>query len=471
MKHDPVSAFDNDNIIEGIPLSSYQMLKLVEERGGVGFWSLEIATRGLWGSPGFHRVTGLPATDDLRGLFRRLIHPDDQAAQADLWDLIQLGHVVDREFRIIRPDQTVRWVALKTGVVLGPDALPARTDGVLLDTTATHEARQIAAWMQGRQTGVLRAITAATWSAHPAGEIEMAAGWERLTGQTATEMAGFGWLNALHPDDRRVALAAWQAARTTGAPYRAEYRVRGADGTYRRFSSRGAAQAGPDGAVREWFGLVLAVPDDARDAVPDAAIGPLIRGGGRSSAGRSRTSPRPRGSRAPASGGWRSSARARVRRSARPCARPSRAPASSSPRSAPTASPSRSIPGASRQLRARAAEVGTGSSRIRPQNRPPDRGAMPALGPGRRPAPGSRCRPFVNVGSASISAPKPLRVSNSTAGAAVMTILSVICLVTGATLAGIAPKRSVQQAALESAGGSLIVLGLVIIGAGLPLFG
>lgn len=279
MKHDPVSAFDNDNIIEGIPLSSYQMLKLVEERGGVGFWSLEIATRGLWGSPGFHRVTGLPATDDLRGLFRRLIHPDDQAAQADLWDLIQLGHVVDREFRIIRPDQTVRWVALKTGVVLGPDALPARTDGVLLDTTATHEARQIAAWMQGRQTGVLRAITAATWSAHPAGEIEMAAGWERLTGQTATEMAGFGWLNALHPDDRRVALAAWQAARTTGAPYRAEYRVRGADGTYRRFSSRGAAQAGPDGAVREWFGLVLAVPDDARDAVPDAAIGPLIRGG------------------------------------------------------------------------------------------------------------------------------------------------------------------------------------------------
>ncbi|WP_284042359.1 hypothetical protein [Methylobacterium tardum] len=33
-----------------------------------------------------------------------------------------------------------------------------------------------------------------------------------------------------------------------------------------------------------------------------------------------------------------------------------------------------------------------------------------------------------------------------------------------------APRRSVQQATLESAGGGLIVLGLVIIGAGLPLF-
>ena len=51
-----------------------------------------------------------------------------------------------------------------------------------------------------------------------------------------------------------------------------------------------------------------------------------------------------------------------------------------------------------------------------------------------------------------------------------MTCLSVICLVSGTALAGLAPRRSVQQAALEGAGGGLIVLGLVIIGVGLPLF-
>ncbi|MCJ2091937.1 PAS domain-containing protein [Methylobacterium sp. J-072] len=254
------------------------MLKLVEERGGLGFWSLEIATCRLWGSPGFYRVAGLPLADDLRSLFRRLVHPDDEAAQADLWDLLRSGHAVDREFRIIRPDQTVRWVALKTEVVLGSDARPARVDGILLDITATHEARRIAAWMQARQTGVLRAVAAATWSALPTGEIEMAAGWGHLTGQSAAEMAGTGWLDAVHPDDRQAATAAWQAARTTGAPYRAEYRIRGADGQYRRFSGRGAPQADPDGAVREWFGLVLAMVDDPRDAVTDATIGPLIRG-------------------------------------------------------------------------------------------------------------------------------------------------------------------------------------------------
>jgi hypothetical protein len=51
-----------------------------------------------------------------------------------------------------------------------------------------------------------------------------------------------------------------------------------------------------------------------------------------------------------------------------------------------------------------------------------------------------------------------------------MPFISVFCLVAGAALAGLAPRRAVQQAALESAGGGLIVLGLVMIGLGLPLF-
>ncbi|MGH1574980.1 hypothetical protein ACRAWG_35495 [Methylobacterium sp. P31] len=51
-----------------------------------------------------------------------------------------------------------------------------------------------------------------------------------------------------------------------------------------------------------------------------------------------------------------------------------------------------------------------------------------------------------------------------------MVILSLICLIAGVALATVAPKRPMQQAALESAGGGLIVLGLVTIGACLPLF-
>lgn len=77
---------------------------------------------------------------------------------------------------------------------------------------------------------------------------------------------------------------------------------------------------------------------------------------------------------------------------------------------------------------------------------------------------------FLNGFGNKLDASALLRASSLSAGAPAMTILSLFCLLSGAVLAGLAPRRSVQQAALESAGGGLIVLGLVIIGAGLPLF-
>lgn len=47
---------------------------------------------------------------------------------------------------------------------------------------------------------------------------------------------------------------------------------------------------------------------------------------------------------------------------------------------------------------------------------------------------------------------------------------SVSCLVAGAVLAALAPRRPVAQATMEGLGGSLIVGGLCLLGSGLPLF-
>jgi purine-cytosine permease-like protein len=51
-----------------------------------------------------------------------------------------------------------------------------------------------------------------------------------------------------------------------------------------------------------------------------------------------------------------------------------------------------------------------------------------------------------------------------------MVILSLPCLILGAALATLAPKRPAQQAAVETTAGCLVFLGLVLIGSCLPLF-
>ena len=50
-----------------------------------------------------------------------------------------------------------------------------------------------------------------------------------------------------------------------------------------------------------------------------------------------------------------------------------------------------------------------------------------------------------------------------------MAILSAVCLVSGAALAYVAPRDPMRQATYEGLGGTLIVAGLVLIGAGLTV--
>ena len=51
-----------------------------------------------------------------------------------------------------------------------------------------------------------------------------------------------------------------------------------------------------------------------------------------------------------------------------------------------------------------------------------------------------------------------------------MVVLSLMCLVSGAVSAGVAAQRPHQQAVFESIGGGLLIGGLCLLGAGLPLF-
>jgi PAS domain S-box-containing protein len=58
-------------------------------------------------------------------------------------------------------------------------------------------------------------------------------GWYEFTGQAREEALGLGWLEAVHPDDRGAARAAFIGATATHSPFRVEYRLRRADGVYR----------------------------------------------------------------------------------------------------------------------------------------------------------------------------------------------------------------------------------------------
>ena len=77
--------------------------------------------------------------------------------------------------------------------------------------------------------------------------------WTAFTGQSFEQLRGFGWLEAVHPDDQERTRLLW-AETVSGAHDAAyEHRLRRADGEWREMEVR-AVPVLAEGVVREWVG-------------------------------------------------------------------------------------------------------------------------------------------------------------------------------------------------------------------------
>lgn len=102
------------------------------------FWIADAdVTRMMYISPGYERVWGRSCAslyDDPRS-FIEAIHPDDRQRVADDLLVQRVGLPFDHEYRIIRPDGTVRWVWDRGFPVKNTDGSVHRYIGVAQDVT------------------------------------------------------------------------------------------------------------------------------------------------------------------------------------------------------------------------------------------------------------------------------------------------------------------------------------------------
>jgi PAS domain S-box-containing protein len=80
-------------------------------------------------------------------------------------------------------------------------------------------------------------------------------GWTAFTGQSFEELKDWGWLNAVHPDDRQHTAQVWSTAVSHCTLYEVTHRLRRSDGEYRYMQVRAVPILEPNGSVREWVGI------------------------------------------------------------------------------------------------------------------------------------------------------------------------------------------------------------------------
>jgi len=121
---------------------SNRRLTLAVEAASLGFWSWDVSHDDVWMTPPARALRG-PGVEERLDFSRFLetVHPEDrEAINQALESVADHGGNFDREFRIVRPDGEIRWIALHGSG--GPDPGDGRTwvQGASIDVTARKDA-------------------------------------------------------------------------------------------------------------------------------------------------------------------------------------------------------------------------------------------------------------------------------------------------------------------------------------------
>ncbi|CAN5790097.1 hypothetical protein BH24GEM1_BH24GEM1_21410 [soil metagenome] len=210
------------------------------------------------------RIFGYSETEMVGQSIFVLIPEELHDAERDLLERIGCGERVDFADTVrIRKDGRKIFIALTVSPIWDSAGTVVGASSIKRDISDRKRAEEELARREERYRALVLATTSIVWSADSEGRFAgVQSLWETYTGQSWSDQEGFGWLNAIHSDDRPEAKATWLQARDRGVIW--EYRGRlwsSAHQGHRHVVARAVPVVDREGAIREWIGTVTDAED------------------------------------------------------------------------------------------------------------------------------------------------------------------------------------------------------------------
>ena len=189
------------------------------------------------------------------------VHEDDRAALFDAWRAAMAeGRDYEREYRIVRPDGTVRHIHGRAALARDSAGIPTGAVGTVDDVTAQCDARQALVESERRFRTVVESIDQGLLITDDADRIVYANGRiAAITGYTADELEGRPAIDVLMPEAERGEVSERLQRRLSGESERYEAVMRRKDGEHVAVEIGGVPFRDGSGAVVGTIGIVADV--------------------------------------------------------------------------------------------------------------------------------------------------------------------------------------------------------------------
>jgi PAS domain S-box-containing protein len=257
---------------------AHDRLRLAMESSRSVGWEWEMASGQSLRFGDLQTLFGIASDTNIGNVedFFRSIHPEDrQLVEKSIDDAKLSRHLYSIEFRIIRPDGTVRWAGARGKCYYTMNGQPLRVFGMAVDITDRKLAQEAIRESEERFRFVANAAPVLIWMS---GENKLCTffndTWLEFTGQSLESQLGDGWAHGVHPDDLQKCLDIYAGAFARRERFRMEYRLRRHDGAYRWIVDIGVPKFNPD---RSFAGYIGSCIDVTERKVAEAALSSVSR--------------------------------------------------------------------------------------------------------------------------------------------------------------------------------------------------